>query len=71
MPTLVAERYAESDEGPARGSLVSAIRSDDVLSARIATVDDLELVQGRVAVVLGLSELGRGVVGHYGYGDDE
>ena len=70
VPTLVAERFVESDEGPARGSLVSAIRSDDVLSARVATVDDLELVQGRVAVVLGLAELGRGVVGHYGYGDD-
>lgn len=69
VPTLVAEAHVE-DAGVDRGSLVSAIRSDDRLAARIATVDDLELVQGRVAAVLGLEELGRGVVGHYGYGED-
>ena len=36
----------------------------------VSTVDDLDLVQGRVATTLALADLRTGVRGHYGYGDD-
>ena len=45
------------------------VRTNDTLAAVVSTVDDLDLVQGRVAAVLALQEIGDGVVGHYGYGD--
>ena len=67
---VVAEAYEESQDGPARGSVLSAIRSDEALAASVSTVDDVELVEGRVAAVLALADLQRGVVGHYGYGED-
>jgi hypothetical protein len=35
----------------------------------VSTVDGLERVEGGVAAVLALADLGRGVVGHYGIGD--
>jgi len=50
----------------ARGIVVDGIRRDTTLAARVATVDDVDVVSGRVAVVLSLTEVGRGVVGHYG-----
>ena len=34
----------------------------------VSTVDDVDLVQGRVATVLALADLARGVVGAYGIG---
>jgi hypothetical protein len=34
----------------------------------VSTLDDVELVQGRVAAVLTLEQLENGAVGHYGYG---
>ena len=34
-----------------------------------STVDDLEMVAGRVATVLALAQIREGVVGRYGYGD--
>jgi Copper transport outer membrane protein, MctB len=45
------------------------VRTDDDLATRVTTVDDLDLVAGRVATVLSLQDLVAGVVGHYGYGD--
>ena len=33
-------------------------------------MDDLELFEGRAAVVLAVEDLARGVVGHYGLGED-
>ena len=45
------------------------MRTSDALAAIVSTVDDLDLVQGRVAAVLALQELADGVVGHYGYGE--
>jgi hypothetical protein len=35
----------------------------------VSTVDSLDRESGRVASVLALQELARGVVGHYGFGD--
>ena len=66
---VVAEAYEEREGGPERGSVLVEIRSDETLSASVSTVDDVELLEGRVAVVLALADVRRGVVGHYGYGD--
>jgi hypothetical protein len=41
---------------------------DDGVADLVATVDDVDLPEGRVAAVLALSDVGRGIVGHYGYG---
>jgi hypothetical protein len=68
VPTVVAEVYREERDGPDRAATVKPVLDDGALSKAVSTVDDVELVQGRVAAVLALSDLGRGVVGHYGYG---
>ena len=69
MPAVFGEVYLAVDKGPARGQRLSPIRTDDALTKRVSTVDDLDLVEGRVAGVLALANLGRSVVGDYGYGD--
>jgi hypothetical protein len=69
VPTLVGESWIDpGDEGPERGTTLTTIREDAELSTLVSTVDDIELVQGQVAVVLAVADLGAGVVGHYGYG---
>ncbi len=68
LPTLVAEIWAEQEDGPERGERLAPVRDDAELAAIVATVDDLELMQGEVAAALGLADLREGVVGHYGYG---
>lgn len=67
-PTVVGEIYAESDGAPDRGTWLAPIRDDEQLSAAVSTVDDVDLVQGRVASALALSDLARAIVGSYGYG---
>ena len=69
VPIVLGEAFREEDGGPDRGSIVAAVRDDDELSAEVSTVDDLDLLEGRIAAVLALSDLTRGTVGHYGYGD--
>ena len=66
---VIAEAYEEREDGPERGSVLVEIRSDEALAASVSTVDDVELLEGRVAAVLALADLQRGVIGHYGYGD--
>jgi hypothetical protein len=53
---------------PERGTWLAPIRGDEQLSAVVSTVDDVDLVQGRVAATLALADLVGGVVGSYGYG---
>lgn len=67
VPTEAAEVYS-GDTKRDRGSIVAPVRDDDQLQQLVSTVDDLELPEGRVTAVLALSDLGRSVVGHYGYG---
>lgn len=67
-PTVLAETFAENDSDAKRAQEVAFVRDDDVLSGEVSTVDDLEHVAGRVAVILALDDLGDGVVGHYGFG---
>jgi hypothetical protein len=71
VPTVVAETYESSDgtqAAPERGASVAPVRGDSTLQTDVSTVDDLELVQGRVASVLALEQIASGDVGHYGYG---
>jgi hypothetical protein len=70
LPTVVGEVFVQKngDNAPARGDSVAAIRTSKDLSASVTTIDDLDLVQGRVAGVIALQDLGVGVFGHYGYG---
>jgi len=70
LPTAVGEAYVDDgDDAVARGAAVAPVRLDDDLAEDVATVDDLDLVQGRVAAVLVLEDVANGFVGHYGYGN--
>jgi hypothetical protein len=76
VPLVVASPVPaddEPEEGEARPPtpLVATIRQDDLLSERVATVDDLDRVAGRVAIVLALQDAvpGLPLVGHYGLGE--
>jgi hypothetical protein len=69
LPLVVGEVFAENPGGGDRGDSLSPIVNNDTLAANITTVDDLEWSAGGVAAILGLADLGRGVVGHYGYGN--
>jgi hypothetical protein len=70
VSTAAAEVFAESSKGPDRGTLVQPIVADDSLSKQVSTIDNLEMTRGQVVSVLALSDLGRGVVGHYGIGGE-
>jgi hypothetical protein len=69
VPLVVGEVFAEDSGGGERGDVLSPILDDDALAARVTTVDDLEWSVGGVAAILGLADLGRNVVGHYGFGN--
>jgi hypothetical protein len=68
LRTVAGEVYVEKDKGPKRGAMLTPIRSSDGLNQIVSTVDDLDLVAGRVASVLALGDFSRNVVGQYGYG---
>ena len=70
VPALVAEAWHEEEDGPSRGAVAGLVRDQDDLADVVSTVDDLDLVQGRVAATLALADLRNGVRGHYGYGAD-
>ncbi|MDZ4827477.1 MAG: copper transporter [Actinomycetota bacterium] len=71
VATVVGEVYEAGDENaPVQGATLAPIRTDDAVADQISTVDHLDVVAGRVAAVLALEDLGRSVVGHYGYGSD-
>ena len=66
VPTVLAEAHPGGD-GEERGRRVVIARDGDHGDA-VSTVDDLDRVEGRVAAVLALADLARGLVGHYGQG---
>jgi len=68
-PVVFGEVYVQTDNGPDRGQRLTAIRSDETLTKKVSTVDDLDLTEGRVAGVLAVADLARGVVADYGYGE--
>jgi hypothetical protein len=59
----------QSDDAPPL--LVSLVRGDDQLKERLSTVDNLNRVPGRVAMVLATVDAAPGgpIIGHYGTGD--
>ena len=65
VATVVGEVASGDDT---RGAVVHLVRDDGELSKTVSTVDDVELVEGRAALVLALDERGRAKVGHYGRG---
>ncbi|HZJ25996.1 MAG TPA: copper transporter [Acidimicrobiia bacterium] len=69
VPTVVGEIYGGDDA--TRGALLEPIRNAAIAATLVSTVDDVEVPEGRIAVVLAAADLGRAppVVGHYGYGD--
>ncbi|MDQ1535292.1 MAG: hypothetical protein QOF28_3053 [Actinomycetota bacterium] len=68
VPTVAAEVYRATDGQPPRGTVLKPIRDDRALDISVSTVDDVDLVQGQVAVALAVAEAGEAKIGHYGYG---
>ncbi|MFM7060203.1 MAG: copper transporter [Actinomycetes bacterium] len=68
VETTAAEDHRDADGVPARGSVLANVRDDEALRDRLSTVDDLDLVDGRIATVLATADLGRDVTGRYGFG---
>jgi hypothetical protein len=74
LPTVLAAAYdpgGDATTAPERGAAIAPVLDDQALSRAASSVDDLELVQGRVAAVLALEAISSGNlknVGHYGYG---
>jgi len=68
LPAVVGEAARPDDPDTPRGTWVASVRDDEALAGAVSTVDDLDLSEGRVATVLAVADLGRGIVGAYGYG---
>lgn len=66
VPLLAVEAFAAGD--PERAEFTEALRTDDVLSTRLSTVNNIDDFAGRLAAVLTIQDLGEGSVGHYGRG---
>jgi hypothetical protein len=66
--TTLGEVHRPSDTGPTRGTIVGVVRGDNELSAKVATVDDVDVTTGRAALALAIAELATGRAGHYGIG---
>lgn len=64
-----AELYQTEEDGPTRGSLLAVVRADADLVGAVSTVDDLDEPAGPVVTLLAVADLGRGVVGHFGFGE--
>jgi len=67
-PTTTIVTSALGD-GADVSELVASVREDDRLRSIVTSVDDLEHVQGWMATVLAVEDVGEGVVGHYGLGE--
>jgi hypothetical protein len=65
---LTAVGEVDPDGTTNRGTWIAPIRNDDQLKTQVSTIDDVDLVQGRVASALALAVLARGVVGAFGIG---
>jgi hypothetical protein len=66
----VGEIFDSSGEVTERDAWIDEIAQDDALRTHLSTIDDVDLVEGRVASTLALAELGTGAVGNYGLGRD-
>ncbi len=66
VPLLAVEAFAAGD--PQRAEFTEPLRTDDMLSVRLSTVNNIDDFAGRLAAVLALQDLASGRVGHYGRG---
>lgn len=64
----VALEDRDPEEGDGIGQLVRELRDDEDVAGLLSTVDHLDEVLGRIALVLALDEQSIGAVGHYGSG---
>lgn len=67
VPTEVAEVFAKTQDVNERATRLQALQNAADLGS-VSTVDNLDLIEGRVAAVIALADLNRGVPGRYGYG---
>lgn len=68
VPTVLAEQRANDDKTTDnRGELINKAADERVRSS-ISTVDDIDIVPGRVATVLALQQFKDGKTGSYGFG---
>jgi hypothetical protein len=68
VPVVVGEIYDGNGGSPERGRVLTPIRGDTTLTKQVSTVDDAEMVQGRVALAIAMQQAVDDVIGHYGYG---
>lgn len=66
VPLLAVEAFAAGD--PERAEFTEPLRTDDLLSTRLSTVNNIDEFAGRLAAVLTIQDLGKGRIGHYGRG---
>lgn len=66
VPLLAVEAFAAGD--PQRAEFTEPLRTDDMLSVRLSTVNNIDDFAGRLAAVLAVQDLASGRVGHYGRG---
>jgi len=64
----IGEIFGTVGEVTERDAWIDAIAGDDALRSHVSTIDDVDLVEGRVAATLALAELGTGASGNYGLG---
>lgn len=67
----VGEIFGTVGDVSERDAWIDAIAGDDALRGHLSTIDDVDLVEGRVAATLALAELGTGVSGNYGLGREK
>lgn len=71
VPVVVGEMYDDNDGRaplPERGRVLTPVRGDSALTKQVSTVDDAEMLEGRIALVVALEQAIDEVIGHYGYG---
>jgi hypothetical protein len=66
VPTIAGALW--SSDPSTRGTTLAPIVTDSRFDDLVSTVDDVDLVQGQVAVVLAAEASGQAQFGHYGYG---
>jgi len=69
LPLVTAELFRAEEGGPGRGALLAGIRADEALAQQVSTVDDLDESPGVTVALLAVADLGRAVIGHYGFGE--
>lgn len=69
-PVVVASAAVGTDAEKNRGSALAPLIKDKTVGDRLSTVDNLEALNGVLAVVWSVQDLERNRYGHYGFGDD-